>query len=109
MKKDLSKMKRDELEDLKLQVEKALVEVAENDRKVALAAAVQAALDHGFSLEELTNPVGKRKGLKGVKSSGPAKYSNPAKPDQTWTGKGRQPRWFKAAVESGVSAESMEV
>jgi DNA-binding protein H-NS len=26
------------------------------------------------------------------------KYRNPADPSQTWSGRGRQPRWFNAAL-----------
>ena len=29
------------------------------------------------------------------------KYRNPADPSQTWSGRGRQPRWFKAAIRKG--------
>ena len=54
MNKDLSSMTRSELETLKRQVEKAMVDVAEKDRKAALAAAEKAAADHGFSLAEIT-------------------------------------------------------
>ncbi|MBQ2260861.1 MAG: H-NS histone family protein [Loktanella sp.] len=110
MTKDLSAMTRAELEKLKLQVEKALVEVAEKDRKAALAAAEKAASDHGFSLAELTGAANTgRKGKSGPKSAAPAKYRNPADPAQTWTGKGRQPQWFKSALADGTSPEAMEI
>lgn len=107
MNKDLSSMTRAELEKLKVQVEKALVEVAEKDKKAALAAAEKAAAEHGFSLAEITGGAG-RKGKGAPKSSAPAKYRNPADATQTWTGKGRQPTWFKAALASGTSPEAME-
>jgi DNA-binding protein H-NS len=31
----------------------------------------------------------------------PPKYRNPAKPSETWTGRGRQPRWMAAEVAKG--------
>jgi len=108
MNKDLSSMTRSELERLKGQVEKAMVDVAEKDKKVALAAAEKAAAEHGFSLAEITGTA-MRKGKTGPKSSAPAKYRNPADTSQTWTGKGRQPAWFKDALSNGTSPEAMEI
>ena len=108
MNKDLSSMTRAELEKLKLQVEKAIVEAAEKDKKAALAAAEKAAAEHGFSLAEITGSAG-RKGKGALKATAPAKYRNPADADQTWTGKGRQPQWFKAALADGTSPEAMEI
>jgi DNA-binding protein H-NS len=108
MSKDLSSMTRAELEKLKLQVEKALVDAAEKDRKAALAAAEKAAAAHGFSLAEITG-VMSRKGKAGPKTSAPAKYRNPSDAAQTWTGKGRQPEWFKSALAGGMSPEALEI
>ena len=34
-----------------------------------------------------------------------AKYRNPDDPAQQWSGRGRQPAWFKAWVASGKSVE----
>ena len=31
----------------------------------------------------------------------PAKFSNPANPSQTWTGRGMAPKWLKDLVEKG--------
>jgi DNA-binding protein H-NS len=107
MNKDLSSMTRAELEKLKLQVEKALIDVAERDKKAALAAAENAAAEHGFSLAEITGAAA-RKGKGEPKSASPAKYRNPSDATQTWTGKGRQPAWFKTALANGTSPEAME-
>jgi DNA-binding protein H-NS len=38
-----------------------------------------------------------------------AKYQNPGDSEQTWTGKGRRPAWFIAAIESGINSESLEI
>ena len=109
MNKDLSSMTRAELEKLKVDVEKALVSAAERDRKAALDAAEKAAAEHGFSLAEITGGATGRKAKAGPKSSAPAKYQNPADTSQTWTGKGRQPAWFKDALANGTSPEAMEI
>lgn len=37
-----------------------------------------------------------------------AKYRNPDDPAQQWTGRGRQPAWVKAWIESGKSLEDIK-
>lgn len=112
MKTDLKSMTRKELERLKTNVEKALVKLAEKDKKAALAAAQKAAAAHGFSLAEITEGVAapkKRKAKTGPKKVSQPKYRNPDDAAQTWTGKGRQPEWFKAALAAGTSPDAMEI
>jgi len=44
---------------------------------------------------------------KGIGSVAP-KYRNPSNPSETWSGRGRQPLWFAAALKKrGVTAESL--
>jgi DNA-binding protein H-NS len=33
------------------------------------------------------------------------KYQNPNKPSETWSGRGKQPRWLAAALENGHTIE----
>ena len=110
---DLKNMSRKQLEKLATQVEKALKSLDNKGKREAKKAAEKAAAKYGFSLAELAAaPAGKKRGPKpGAKSkkAGKAKYKNPSDAKQTWTGKGRQPAWFKAAIESGKSAEDMAV
>ncbi|MFO8127558.1 H-NS family nucleoid-associated regulatory protein [Yoonia sp.] len=112
MKPDLKSMNRKELEKLKSDIEKALAKLAVQEKKAALAAAEKAVAAHGFSLAEITGeaPVRKkRQATSGAKTVSAPKYRNPADPDQTWTGKGRQPEWFKAAIKAGTSPDAMEI
>lgn len=112
MKPDLKSMTRKELEKLKTNVEKALEKLAEKDKKTALAAAQKAAAAHGFTLADITGELSapkKRKTRTGPKSPSVPKYRNPANADQTWTGKGRQPDWFKSAIAAGTSPDAMEI
>lgn len=37
------------------------------------------------------------------------KYRNPADRSQVWSGRGRQPRWFKAALRKGRSERSLRI
>ncbi len=112
MKTDLKTMTRKELEKLRASVEQALERLAAKDKKVALAAAEKAAAAHGFSLAELAGEAAPRKAGKaktGPKKPSVPKYRNPADAAQTWTGKGRQPEWFKTAIAAGTSPDTMEI
>ena len=64
----------------------------------------QLAKDEGYSIEELFG-----KGGKGGKGSAGAKFANPADPSQTWSGRGKRPNWFKDALASGASQDSLRV
>jgi DNA-binding protein H-NS len=37
------------------------------------------------------------------------KYRNPAKPSETWAGRGKQPRWLKAELKSGRKVEDFRI
>lgn len=110
---DLKNMSRKQLEKLATQVEKALKSLNNKDKREAQKAAEKAAAKFGYSLAELTAaPAAKKRGPKpGSKSKKPsaAKYKNPSDSKQTWTGKGRQPAWFKAALDAGKSADDMAI
>lgn len=109
MKFNLKSMTRKELEKLQSDIEKALAKVGEREMKAARLAAEKAAAAHGFSLSDLAGEAKPKKAAKKAKKSAPAKYRNPADASQTWTGKGRQPNWFKDAMAAGKTASSLEI
>ena len=104
---NLTKMSRDELIELQSNIQQALKDLEVRQREEARAAAEEAAAKFGFSLSDLTGQ-GKAKGKAG-RAPAVAKYANPADSAQTWSGRGRQPGWFKAALDGGATAESMAI
>ena len=109
---DVKKMTRKELEALRNRVDRQLQKLKSDDRKKARDAAEKAAKAHGFSLAELTGGVAvkavggrKRKSV----NVGVPKYADPGNPSKTWTGKGRQPEWYKAAIAAGKSPEDLAI
>lgn len=112
---DLKNMSRKELEKLGRDVEKALQKIQKQDLKKVRAEMVKLAAAHGVSVEDVLG--GKAMGKttaksapkKTAKAKSVAKFANPADASQTWTGKGRQPNWFKAATEAGKSPNSMAI
>lgn len=109
---DLKSMSRKELEKLLSDVKKALQSAQARDRRDARKAAAKAAAEFGFSLDELgetEKPKKARKTAKKKAKPGKAQFANPDDPSQTWTGKGRQPNWYRLAIENGTSADTLRV
>lgn len=105
---DLKNMSRKELEKLARDVDKALERLKKKDLKKVREEMEKLAAAHGVSVQDVLGAPSKpRKKTAGQKS--PAKYANPADKSKTWTGKGRQPDWFKAAIAAGKSPESMAI
>ena len=97
---DLTTLSLADLKKLRKDVEKAITGFEVRKKQEALAALEAKAAEMGFSLSELTGP--------GKKATAP-KYRNPEDDNQTWTGRGRQPDWFKAAIASGKTAEELKI
>ncbi len=97
---DLDSMSRKELVKLRADVDKAIATVADRERRAALEAAERVAAEHGFSLSELTGAAA-AKAARGGKPKSPAKYRNPANGDETWSGRGRKPRWILEVEAAG--------
>ncbi|RME14646.1 MAG: H-NS histone family protein [Alphaproteobacteria bacterium] len=112
MKFDLKGMNRKQLERLRADVDKALARLAEAEKRAALKAAEAAARAHGYSLAEITGA--DLPSLKGEKRTGTRgkvapKYRNPENPDETWSGRGRAPRWMQAHLAAGGSKEDLAI
>ena len=113
MKLDLKAMDRKELEKLSKDIDKALTRVTAKELKAAKAAAEKALKARGFSLADLTagdapSKPTRRVTKKAAKPSTP-KYANPSDKTQTWTGKGRQPIWFKEAMAAGKQPADLAI
>lgn len=64
------------------------------------------AREEGYTIEELFG-TGSARGKSG-RTVAP-KYRNPADPSQTWTGRGKRPRWVQAQLDAGKSLSSLEI
>lgn len=111
MANDLKNMSKKQLEKLLKDVQKALNSIQGKERREAKKAAEKVAAKFGFSLSELTETSTAKpaKRAPGPKTKAQMKFANPGNPNQKWTGKGRQPQWFKDAVAAGTDVKSMEI
>lgn len=101
---DLNSLSLKELKDLQSQVAKAIAGYEDRRKKELLAELDEIAKAKGFSLAELTGVSAGRK-----RSPSVAKYANPANAADTWSGRGRKPRWFSEALAKGKKPEDMAI
>ncbi|MBV0891244.1 H-NS histone family protein [Paracoccus sp. Z118] len=104
---DLEQMDLKQLRDLRGQVDRAIANYEDRRKREARAAAEDAARQHGFSLSDLTGDKPARGQRKG--SAAEVKYANPDDASQTWSGRGRRPRWVLDMLEGGKSLEDLAV
>ncbi len=100
---DLETMTLDELKGLKRDLDKAIANFDQKRKAEAKREIEAKAREYGFSLAELTEKTGKKGGTVAPK------YCNPSNPDQTWTGRGRQPIWYREAIESGINPDELKI
>jgi len=101
---DISKLNREELEKLKADIDRRMVELEKEQRATALAEAKALAERHGISLSELAELA-----TTGSTSVTPPKYRDPQMPGNTWSGRGRKPKWLIAALEEGAELEDFAI
>jgi DNA-binding protein H-NS len=101
---DLNSMSLSELKELQREVNKAVATFEDRKKREALALLEEQARQLGFSIAELTGAKVSR-----IRAPAVAKYVNPADRSDTWSGRGRKPRWFAEAIESGATPESLAV
>lgn len=104
---DLKDMTQEELEDLRVRIDRRMVELEKEKRVAALNAMREIAKDHGVSLEEMVKLASGSVSMS--TSSLPAKYRDPENPANTWTGRGRKPKWLVAALENGDDLKKFEI
>ncbi|HGM5940399.1 TPA: H-NS histone family protein [Stenotrophomonas maltophilia] len=113
---DLTGLSVKELRSLISTAEKQQTRILTRPKAAAMRAKINKYVkDHGYTIEELygvPNAAAPSKSKKtNVRKSPLAhklgkvapKYRNPANPNETWTGRGRQPKWMAQLVAMGRS------
>ena len=96
---DIEKLSYAELAELEVRIQRLKIEKQNSERAAVRKQLVDLAKQHGFDVRELLD--GRRKG----KGSVAAKYRDPKNPQNTWTGRGRMPRWLAAATRGGKASK----
>ena len=105
---DLSSYNLSELKGLQHDIEKAIKDRQQQEVRQAREQIMAIARDAGVSVKELLAASAK----KAKKESGQKvkpQYQNPENISQTWTGRGRQPRWIADGVAGGKKLDDFRM
>ncbi|MCS0590312.1 H-NS histone family protein [Massilia norwichensis] len=114
-KTDLSNYNLAELKGLQFDIEKEIKSRQQDEVKKAREQILAIAQDVGVPVAALIKVNGaKANGAKtgaknGAAPQGQARYRNPADEAQTWTGRGRQPKWIAEALAGGKSLDDFRI
>lgn len=101
---DLKNLNQHQLNELISRAESRKHELAK-ERIVKVREKVLALLKvEGFTLDELFNARGV---VRKTRRPARPKYQNPADHAQTWSGRGKRPRWFNAALAAGKKEKDL--
>lgn len=103
-------MSLEDLRDLRARADAAIRDFSARRRREVQAAVEAAVRAHGFgSLNEvLRRPRRSKKAAASVTApAAEAAYRNPENPAQTWSGRGRRPRWVSDALTAGRTLEDL--
>jgi len=108
---DLSGYNLSELKGLQFDIEKTIKERQQDEVRKAREQIQAIAQSLGVSVEELLSASGKSgaAGKRGTGTKVEAQYQNPANSSQTWTGRGRQPKWIAEGIAGGKKLEEFKI
>ncbi|MGP3698974.1 H-NS histone family protein [Rhodobacter sp. NSM] len=103
---DLEKLSLKELKALRTQLDKAIATYEDRRKREAREELEEKARSLGFTLAELIGaPLTRTR----TRTGAPPKYVNPSNAEETWSGRGRRPRWFEEALAQGRSANELKI
>jgi DNA-binding protein H-NS len=104
---DISKLNQDQLTELMGRVQMRLGEL-QLEKVAAVRDKVMAMItSEGLDFAEL---MGRNvRGRTASRAKVKPKYRNPANKSETWSGRGRQPRWFAAAINAGKKESNLRI
>jgi DNA-binding protein H-NS len=106
MKIDLSGLSVVELNDLQHEISVEIESRGKEERQKLLQEFRERAKALGVSLEDLMS--GQKAKSRNVGKVA-AKYANPADASQTWTGRGKRPRWVNDCLATGKELDDLKV
>lgn len=104
MKPDISELSVEDLKRLQAEAEALIASKKDQAIEDAYNQVVAIAEGIGFSVEELLE-VGEQKRKKTTRKAVEPRYRNKSNTEETWTGRGKQPRWLVAELEKGAKLE----
>ena len=100
---DLKSLSRNQLIDLIKTAEQRRLEVEQENRLKVREEILMILRTEGYTLEELFNTPRK------TRRPATPKYRNPDDYSQVWSGRGKHPKWFQAALQSGKKEHDLRI
>ncbi|ENV32370.1 H-NS histone family protein [Acinetobacter gerneri] len=101
---DISNLSVEELKRLTAEAEALIESKKDQELEDAYNKIIEIAEKVGLSLEQLIE-YGAHKRKKTTRKAVEPRYRNKNNPSETWTGRGKQPRWLVAELEKGGSLD----
>src|SRR6478736_10439299 len=101
---DLKKLNQTQLNELIQRAQTRKQEINRENAGKVRAKLTALAKAEGFTIEEL---FGTRGQGKGTRRKAKPKYRNPVDHAQTWSGRGKRPSWFNAALSAGEKEKDL--
>jgi len=102
---DISKLNHQQLTELIARIQVRLGELQVENLGRVRDKVMAMITTEGFDYAELMGH--KVRGRGAPRDKAKQKYRNPADKSQTWSGRGRQPHWFAAAIKAGKTERSL--
>ncbi len=102
---DFDALSDDELNKLRAKADAAAKRRADKARKTVIEKITELAQRHAIDLPALA----KRVSAEPNRKSGPARYRDPENDFNTWTGKGRRPKWLTDHLGDGKTLEQLAI
>ncbi len=101
---DISNLSVEELKRLQVEAEALIVSKKDQAIEDAYTQIMDVADKVGLSIEQILE-FGATKRKKSTRKSVEPRYRNKSDTSETWTGRGKQPRWLVAELEKGAKLE----
>ena len=101
MKPDISDLSVEDLKRLQAEAEALIASKKDQAIEDAYNQIIAIAENVGYSVEELLE-LGEQKRKKTTRKAVEPRYRNKNDGSETWTGRGKQPRWLVAEIEKGA-------
>ncbi len=89
------------------EIERRITEAQREERTAAIAKVKELMAEYGLTAADLAGKSGSSRGAKTVAKVAP-KYRNHAT-GETWTGRGLQPKWLRAAIAAGAQLSDFAI
>src|SRR5262245_2109503 len=97
----LDSMSFAELAQMRARIDRLIIEKQNSERNELRQRIIAMVKEHGFEISDLFSNGRNGKGSLAVK------YRDPHNPENTWTGRGRMPRWLVAATQGGKARKEV--